>query len=68
MGATCLMSEKICCIAGDVPTRFPSTPRKTQIMLEFFSLLEASVVANRTFQKGDESSWLDRLLQEPEGL
>ena len=28
VGATCRISEKICCIAGEVPTRSPSTPRR----------------------------------------
>ena len=33
VGATCLMSEKICCIAGEVPTRSPSTPRRLRSRL-----------------------------------
>jgi len=28
VGATCLISEKICCIAGETPTRSPRTPRR----------------------------------------
>ena len=33
VGATCLMIEKISSIAGDVPTRSPSTPRRLRSRL-----------------------------------
>ena len=68
VGATCLMSEKICCIAGEVPYQVPEYAAKAQVALKLVGFLQASFVANRAFQKGLEGARFHRLLQEPECL
>jgi len=68
VGATCLISEKICCIAGETPTRSPRTPRRLKSRFQFLGFLQASLEMNRAFQKSLKSSRLYRFLQEPECL
>jgi hypothetical protein len=58
--------EKICCMAGEVPTKSPSTPRKLRSRSSSSVFCKASLVANRAFQKGLEGARFHRLRQEPE--
>src|ERR1051325_6026633 len=63
VGATCLISEKICCISGEVPTKSPSTPRRLRSRLSssvFCRLLLWRMARSRRIIKARRSTGFSR--------